>query len=95
MRSLVQMVMESEDYERRVGRLTERGRMESQQGRPRTVMTGKVFDALTVVNSYAGNSGGRALYLCECSCGRTVKVPGTELRRGRVRSCGCLRGIKR
>lgn len=48
-------------------------------------MTGEVYDRLTVI-SYQGS--GR--WVCECECGTTKPVSGVDLRRGRIRSCGCL-----
>lgn len=29
------------------------------------------------------------LWLCECSCGKRKKIPGTALRAGATKSCGC------
>jgi hypothetical protein len=30
------------------------------------------------------------IYRCQCDCGQFVEVPGTRLRRGKTKSCGCL-----
>ena len=30
--------------------------------------------------------------VCECTCGNVCVVPCSELRDGKVKSCGCLRG---
>ena len=45
-----------------------------------------------VVVERAGSKpgGGQRLWVCRCDCGLLVHVAGSELKRGRVRSCGCL-----
>lgn len=61
----------------------------------RISMEGLTFGRLTVVE-YA-NSLGRyklAKWRCVCSCGGERVVTGTNLRRGMVLSCGCLRSEK-
>jgi len=56
-------------------------------------MLGLVFGRLKVI---AGEEVvyRMAQWLCECSCGRVVTVPGANLRRGKTKSCGCLRKEK-
>lgn len=39
----------------------------------------------------AGSRNRVRVYLCVCDCGREREVRGTDLTRGRTRSCGCLR----
>lgn len=53
-------------------------------------MTGRVFGRLTVIRrvDYIQKRGAR--YVCGCECGNLTDVAGVELRKGRVRSCGCL-----
>ena len=34
---------------------------------------------------------GLKLWLCSCECGRSIKTTGSAIKRGRVRSCGCMR----
>lgn len=45
--------------------------------------------------SYAGSDGRKSLWLADCACGATVKLPASELqkmaKRGVVASCGCKR----
>lgn len=53
-------------------------------------LTGQVFGRLTVIQSEGVNKHGCYLWLCECECGNTKIVNGAELRRGHVKSCGCL-----
>ncbi len=53
---------------------------------PRPInMSGEVYNRLTGV-SYQGN--GRWLF--DCLCGDTTIANGSDVRRGKVRSCGCL-----
>jgi len=52
--------------------------------------TGQRFGRLTVVARAGSDSRGNALWDCRCDCGRTTRVPGYCLRRGHIRSCGCL-----
>jgi hypothetical protein len=54
-------------------------------------MTGQRYGRYTVME-YAGhsNSNGQAVWVCKCSCGTIKEVVGTELRRGKCLSCGCL-----
>lgn len=35
-------------------------------------------------------SGIESVWLCDCECGNTIKVPTARLRNGKTRSCGCL-----
>lgn len=53
-------------------------------------LTGQAFGRLRVLHlSGLGNS--RAfLWLCLCECGSLAEVPGTKLRHGHTKSCGCL-----
>ena len=48
-------------------------------------LTGRVFHRLTVLN-YVG----KGLWNCRCQCGTFKIADGHKLRRGLIRSCGCL-----
>ena len=50
---------------------------------------GTQFDMLTVIKQVESGKDGKRQYLCRCSCGNTRVVKGTDLRKGRVHSCGC------
>lgn len=52
-------------------------------------LTGAVFGRLLVLQ-YAGYEKG-AQWVCECECGKQVKVRSDHLRYGRVHSCGCFK----
>jgi hypothetical protein len=56
-------------------------------------LTGKKFGHITVVKMEQIESG-KMRWLCRCDCGNILhKVNGSELSRGRPKSCGCARGI--
>lgn len=54
------------------------------------IAPGTVFSRLTTL-AYAGKIGIHHQYTMRCECGEVVNRPGTELRAGRYRSCGCYR----
>jgi hypothetical protein len=54
-------------------------------------LTGQPFGRLTVKERAENDSEGRAQWLCECACGNTKVVKGTQLRKGSVVSCGCYK----
>ena len=42
--------------------------------------------------SYAGSNGRRSLWNVKCNaCGKMVVLPASELQKGRLKSCGCMR----
>lgn len=50
---------------------------------------GRVFGRLTVVGLDRDKYG--PVWVCRCECGGTARSRSSPLRRGNVRSCGCLR----
>lgn len=52
-------------------------------------LTGKKFGRLKVIEYYGSNKNSRALWLCQCDCGKTKSVLGNSLLCGRIISCGC------
>lgn len=57
-------------------------------------MTGQRFGKL-VVERYLGSGGVEgAIWLCRCDCGGVKATAAWRLRRGMVKSCGCLRGSR-
>lgn len=52
-------------------------------------MTGKTIGRLTVIKRDKNNSQGKARWLCQCECGKTIVVDGSSLRNGHTKSCGC------
>lgn len=53
-------------------------------------MIGQIFGNLTVIED-AGLRTESRVWLCKCSCGGDKIVSTTHLKKGNVRSCGCLR----
>lgn len=53
-------------------------------------IAGMRFGLLTVIKR-TPNPSHAAYWLCQCDCGNTVPVRGANLRRGKTKSCGCLR----
>ena len=52
--------------------------------------TGRTYGRLTVIGRAPEQPSAHAYWLCRCECGALAAVPGGQLRRGKVRSCGCL-----
>lgn len=52
---------------------------------------GETFGRLTVVCKSRQNKRGCWLWFCQCQCGATVEVLGTDLKRQHTKSCGCFR----
>jgi hypothetical protein len=49
------------------------------------------FGRLVVLERAGQVDSGKATWLCQCDCGNQTVVMGKYLRKGRTRSCGCLR----
>jgi len=59
-------------------------------------MVGKKFSGVTVLEPAGSTIEGRAIYRCGCDCGSVFLTSGTNLRTGRIKSCGCQAGhVKR
>lgn len=55
-------------------------------------LTGQKFGRLTVLEDTGKRSaGGNVIWKCQCECGNIKEANGSDLKRGRVKSCGCLR----
>lgn len=51
---------------------------------------GQRFGRLTAIKYVYSKSGNR-MWLCNCSCGTAAIVRAASLRRGEIKSCGCLK----
>ncbi|MBR5882447.1 MAG: hypothetical protein IKY97_03085 [Mailhella sp.] len=62
-------------------------------GAPRklAVEPGQQFGRLSLVKEVEHAKGERRKVLCRCECGGERIVSFDDLRRGRIRSCGCMR----
>lgn len=54
-------------------------------------LTGQKFALLTVVDRAEKATRGKAYWRCQCDCGNSTVVSGTNLITGAVKSCGCLK----
>lgn len=52
-------------------------------------LTGQTFGRLTVIEK--GHKGREWYWKCRCECGNEKEVMGSTLRRGKCKSCGCLK----
>lgn len=53
-------------------------------------LTGKRFGKLTVLHKTQEKEKGYYVWLCQCDCGRTIKVNTKRLTRGTITDCGCV-----
>lgn len=53
-------------------------------------LTGKKFGNLTVIKRLAEKEDRYYRWLCQCDCGRMIKVNTKKLNRGTIRNCGCI-----
>lgn len=53
-------------------------------------MVGKRFGRLVVLACIGYDSHRNIMYMCHCDCGNFKRAPGSALRSGATRSCGCL-----
>ena len=54
-------------------------------------LTGQRFERLVVLSREPNDKHYCAMWLCQCDCGEEKVIRGKELRKGTIRSCGCLR----
>lgn len=52
--------------------------------------TGQRYGHLTVIERAGNSKSGHTMWLCECDCGKHVKVESYNLATGHTKSCGCL-----
>jgi hypothetical protein len=54
-------------------------------------LTGRTFGRLRVVSRGSNSNAGKARWRCSCRCGEESLVVASDLRSGRIVSCGCWR----
>jgi len=54
-------------------------------------LIGQTFGRLTVLHQAPSGRHGKAQWHCRCQCGNNTIASGSNLRRGLIQSCGCLR----
>lgn len=54
-------------------------------------LPGVMFHRLVATHMVGRDHRGEALWACDCVCGTAVVVPGSNLRSGNTKSCGCWR----
>lgn len=55
-------------------------------------LVGQTFNQLTVISEAIKDKHGKSQWNCQCSCGNKTKVAGSALKRGVIKSCGCIKG---
>ena len=53
-------------------------------------LTGQTFNRLTVLKYAGPDAEGRSLWHCLCECGNKKTTKSSYLKKGRVKSCGCM-----
>ena len=54
---------------------------------------GNRYGKLTVIERDYNNTDGHIKWICKCDCGNKISVLSSNLRSGKVQSCGCLKSI--
>jgi hypothetical protein len=62
--------------------------------RPLINRIGERYGKLIVVEQTTkGKARPGSAWLCKCDCGKTIVAYASELKRGTIKACGCLRGV--
>lgn len=54
-------------------------------------LTGQTFHFLTAIEPTSRRSGSSVVWKCKCKCGNFTEVASADLKRGKTKSCGCMR----
>ncbi|RUT38706.1 AP2 domain-containing protein [Paenibacillus anaericanus] len=55
-----------------------------------TDISGKRFGKLVALYKVKVENKKSIMWLCQCDCGQTIPIPASEMKKGKIRSCGCL-----
>ena len=57
-------------------------------------LSGQKFERLTVIKRIGTSKNRQSIWLCQCDCGNITTSTSPNLKRGKMKSCGCLRNEK-
>lgn len=58
---------------------------------PNKSLLNKKINRLTILRDSGKRRCGHCIvYICECECGNIIEAASAEIRRGKIKSCGCL-----
>ena len=64
-------------------------------GLGKSVAIGEIYNHLKILELHGKDKHGRKLFKCKClKCGKNTIKKGTDVKKGIVKSCGCLRDEK-
>ena len=66
----------------------------AKRGKKATDIAGQRFGKLVAICKTDERKSGSVVWECKCDCGKTTFVLATDLRAGRVKSCGCSKSAK-
>lgn len=53
-------------------------------------LIGKTFGMVTVIRMEGNDTNNELLWGCQCDCGKYFIKRGSDIRKGRIKSCGCI-----
>jgi hypothetical protein len=56
-------------------------------------LKGRKIGKLTVIKESGKDKYGKTLFECNCECGNTTQITGSDLSRGHKKSCGCMSAV--
>ena len=54
-------------------------------------LTGREFGELRVIAEHSERKNKKIYWVCKCSCGTEKLISGSDLKSGKIKSCGCLK----